>query len=125
MKINLEPIFNYDSLLIFVLIITTLIVLIMFHRSPRLVFTINILLIALYFLISRIDNKLKLLLTMIHFSIWGVFIESFIIKKTSLLKYKNISYSLNFPLWLFPAYSIFLLGGLYTYKIIDKIIVFS
>ena len=124
MKINLEPIFSYDSLHMFVLIITTVIVLIMFHRTPRIVFIINILTIAIYFLISKIDNKLKLLITMIHFSLWGVFIESFIIKKTSLLKYKNVSYSLNFPLWLFPAYSIFLLGALYTYKIIDKVLVF-
>lgn len=125
MQINFKPLFSYESLLMLLVIILTIIVLVLFHKHPMLVFLINLVLILGYFVISKRDDKKILLVTLIHFSLWGVLIESLIIRKTNLLEYKNKINNLNFPIWLFPAYGIFLLGGLYTYNLCKEVIKFE
>ena len=125
MRINLVPLFSYESLLMISLIFISIMVLVIFHRDPIIIFLINLFLIICYFVLSKRNDKGVLLITIIHFSLWGVFIESLIIKQTSILEYRNKSWLFNFPLWLFPAYGIFLLGGIYSYNLCKEIIKFN
>ena len=63
------------------------------------------------------NDKIQLAFTIFHFSLWGILIESFLIKQTNTLGYRNPTKNLNVPLWLLPVYSIFVLGALHTYHI--------
>ena len=88
----------------------------LFSRNDLIILVNSILILAIYFYISKRKDKKLLFITLIHFSIYGVLFESLIIKKTNLLKYNNNATSLNVPIWLLPIYCSFALGAIQTYN---------
>tara|TARA_Y100000022_G_C13072005_1_gene293816 strand:+ start:321 stop:665 length:345 start_codon:yes stop_codon:yes gene_type:complete len=109
-----------EVLLFFILIILCLLNIYYNYNKELLVLVVNLLLIAIYFIFSKRNKKIKkiLFVAMIIFSVCGFFNENLIIKNTNLLKYKNN----NTPIWLFSAYCIFFLGSIITYDYVSILI---
>ena len=114
-------IFSKESFLVLALIIFNTLNLLLFSDNTVILFN-SILILSLYFYISDRKDKKILLLTLLHFSFYGVIFESLIIRHTNVLKYKNPNKYINIPLWLFPVYCSFALGAIETYKIFNLII---
>ena len=111
---------SYESILVILLIFLTIGNIILLSKTPSYLLLVNLLLLLGYFLLSKRNDKMIILISIIHFSIWGILIESFIIKKTNFaLKYKTISNNNNMyvPLWLFTIYCVFMISAIYTYNI--------
>ena len=120
---NIDKFTNYfcslESIYILGLIVVSIINLILLSDYPVYLLIVNIIAIITYFVISQRKDKKILLIAVIHFAIWGVIIESFIIKQTNFtLKYKTkTKYDfLYVPSWLFTIYIIFMISGLYTFN---------
>ena len=112
-------IYTQESSYVLGLIVGITLNLLLFSNQPRLLLILNFLLIFLYFVVSERKDKKVLLFTTIHFAIWGVILESFIIKNTNFtLKYKTKSELkfLNVPSWLFTIYILFVIASIYTYE---------
>ena len=114
---TLDFLISKESLLIYFVVLANIVNILMFHNSPNLVLINGLFIIAIYFIVSDRNDKIQVAFTLFHFSLWGIFIESFLIHKTKTLGYKNPNKHLNVPLWLLPVYSIFVLGALHTYHI--------
>ena len=108
-----------ESLYILVLIVIIIFNLIFLSDKPTILLVSNILIIVLYFIITKRSDKKILAITALNFAFWGVIIESFIIKKSNFaLNYKKHT-QLNFlyvPSWLFTVYIMFVISSLYTYE---------
>jgi len=125
--LSIVRLFNFlssrESILVLLLLILSIITLIIFSYKPQYLLVINLLLILAYFLSSKRSDKLIVLLAAINFAIWGVILESFIIKKTNFaLKYKLDMGYLYVPTWLFTIYMIFLISAIFTYDSIKVLI---
>ena len=118
-KIN--KIFSKESFLVLALIILNTLNLLLFTDNTT-ILTNSIFILGIYFYLSDRKDKKVLLLTLLHFSFYGVIFESLIIRHTNVLKYKNPNKYINIPLWLFPIYCSFALGAIETYKIFNLII---
>jgi len=106
-----------ESLLIYFAVIANIVNILMFHQSPTLVLLNGLFIIGIYLVVSDRNDKKELAFTLFHFSLWGILIESFLIKQTNTLGYRNPTKNMNVPLWLLPVYAIFVLGALHTYHI--------
>lgn len=118
-KVN--KIFSKESFLVLALIILNTLNLLLFTDNTT-ILTNSIFILGIYFYLSDRKDKKVLLLTLLHFSFYGVIFESLIIRHTNVLKYKNPNKYINIPLWLFPIYCSFALGAIETYKIFNLII---
>ena len=121
----IKYILDYESVLILSIILLSILNLFINYNYQYRVLSINFILICIYFILSKKTNKNKLIIfvTMINFSLWGTLIEYLIIRNTNLLKYNNITKNIiQIPYWLFTVYCIFLLGALYTFDLITKIL---
>ena len=121
-NLNLQSSIDYllsiESVYILLLVILNIVNLCMFYNNKNLILFNGIILFVIYFLVSKRDDKKVLLLAVIHFAIWGVIIESFIINKSkNTLYYKDPTPPFNVPLWLIPIYALFCITALYTYNI--------
>ena len=121
-NLNLQSSIDYllsiESVYILLLVILNIVNLCMFYNNKNLILFNGIILFIIYFLVSKRDDKKVLLLAVIHFAIWGVIIESFIINKSkNTLYYKDPTPPFNVPLWLIPIYALFCITALYTYNI--------
>ena len=121
LKGNYKETFNFlvskESLLVYFAVLANIVNILMFHESPNLVLLNGLFIIGIYMILSDRKDKIELSMTLFHFSLWGIVIESFLISKTKTLGYANPNKNLNVPLWLLPVYSIFVLGALHTYHI--------
>ena len=111
----LEKALDKESFYVLGVILLNIGNLLLFSRNDLMILVNSILILAIYFYISKRKDKKLLFVTLIHFSIYGVLFESLIIKKTNLLKYNNTT-SLNVPIWLLPIYCSFALGAIQTYN---------
>lgn len=118
-KVN--KIFSKESFLVLALIILNTLNLLLFTDNTT-ILTNSIFILGIYFYLSDRKDKKVLLLSLLHFSFYGVIFESLIIRHTNVLKYKNPNKYINIPLWLFPIYCSFALGAIETYKIFNLII---
>ncbi len=118
-KVN--KIFSKESFLVLALIILNTLNLLFFTDNTT-ILTNSVFILGIYFYLSDRKDKKVLLLTLLHFSFYGVIFESLIIRHTNVLKYKNPNKYINIPLWLFPIYCSFALGAIETYKIFNLII---
>ena len=121
----IKYILDYESVLILSIILLSILNLFINYNYQYRALSINFILICIYFILSKKTNKNKLIIfvTMINFSLWGTLIEYLIIRNTNLLKYNNINKNIiQIPYWLFTVYCIFLLGALYTFDLITKIL---
>tara|TARA_A100001035_G_C27500520_1_gene371759 strand:- start:52 stop:423 length:372 start_codon:yes stop_codon:yes gene_type:complete len=118
-KVN--KIFSKESFLVLSLIILNTLNLLFFTDNTT-ILTNSVFILGIYFYLSDRKDKKVLLLTLLHFSFYGVIFESLIIRHTNVLKYKNPNKYINIPLWLFPIYCSFALGAIETYKIFNLII---
>jgi hypothetical protein len=121
-NLNLQSSIDYllsiESVYILLLVILNIVNLCMFYNNKNLILFNGIILFIVYFLVSKREDKKILLLAVIHFAIWGVIIESFIINKSkNTLYYKDPTPPFNVPLWLIPIYALFCITALYTYNI--------
>ena len=121
-NLNLQSSIDYllsiESVYILLLVILNIVNLCIFYNNKNLILFNGIILFIIYFLVSKRDDKKVLLLAVIHFAIWGVIIESFIINKSkNTLYYKDPTPPFNVPLWLIPIYALFCITALYTYNI--------
>ena len=114
---TLKFLVSKESLLIYFAVIANIVNILLFHESPNLVLLNGLFIIGIYLVVSDRNDKIQLAFTIFHFSLWGILIESFLIKQTNTLGYRNPTKNLNVPLWLLPVYSIFVLGALHTYHI--------
>lgn len=114
-------IFSKESFLVLALIILNTLNLLLFIDNTIILLN-SIIILCVYFYLSGRNDKKVLLLTLLHFSFYGVIFESLIIRHTNVLKYKNPNKYVNIPLWLFPVYCSFALGAIETYKIFNLII---
>lgn len=120
---NLKNFINYfyscESLYILALIVIIILNLVCLSEKPNILLISNILVIVLYFIITKRTDKQILAITALNFAFWGIIIESFIIKKSNFaLSYKlqsQLKY-LYVPSWLFTVYIIFVIASLYTYE---------
>lgn len=119
---TIQFLISYESILILSVIIGSIFNLIMNKDNPNIILIGNLVMITCYFILTKKKDKMVILLALLHYSIWGFIIESFIINKTNVLSYRQPEKSLNVPLWLLTSYSVFILGGLYTYDLV-KILV--
>ena len=125
MNNTIKYILDYESVLILSIILLSILNLFINYNYQYRVLSINVILICIYFILSKKTNRNKLIIfvTMINFSLCGTLIEYLIIKNTNLLKYNNITKNIiQIPYWLFTVYCIFLLGALYTFDLITKIL---
>ena len=114
----MEYILGSESIYILLLVILNIINLCLFYKNKNLLLVNSLILLVLYFIISKRKDKKILIISMTHFTLWGVIAESFIIRNTNyLLYYKNPSKPFNIPLWLIPIYCLFYISAIYTYKI--------
>ena len=105
-----------ESILVLFLIIATILSLIIFNNNPLYLFLVNVLLLVGYFVLSKREDKKVIALGAINFAIWGIILESFIIKKTNFaLKYRQDMGFLYVPAWLFTIYMIFMISAIFTY----------
>ena len=105
-----------ESILVLTLVLVTILSLIVFNNNPLYLFLVNALLLVGYFVLSERDDKKVIALGAINFALWGVLLESFIIKKTNFaLKYKQDMGFLYVPAWLFTIYMIFMISAIFTY----------
>ena len=93
-NLNLQSSIDYllsiESVYILLLVILNIVNLCIFYNNKNLILFNGIILFIIYFLVSKRDDKKVLLLAVIHFAIWGVIIESFIINKSkNTLYYKD------------------------------------
>ena len=114
---TLKFLVSKESLLIYFAVLANIVNILMFHERPNLVLLNGLFIIGIYLVVSDRKDKKELAFTLFHFSLWGILIESFLIKQTNTLGYRNPTKNLNVPLWLLPVYSIFVLGALHTYHI--------
>ena len=114
---TLKFLVSKESLLIYFAVLANIVNILMFHERPTLVLLNGLFIIGIYLVVSDRNDKIQLAFTLFHFSLWGILIESFLIKQTNTLGYRNPTKNLNVPLWLLPVYSIFVLGALHTYHI--------
>ena len=111
----LEKALDKESFYVLGVILLNIANLLLFNKNDLMILINSILVLGIYFYISKRKDKKLLFVTLIHFSIYGVLFESLIIKKTNLLKYNNTT-SLNIPIWLLPIYCSFALGAIQTYN---------
>jgi hypothetical protein len=111
----LEKALDKESFYVLGVILLNIANLLIFSKNDLMILINSILILGIYFYISKRKDKKLLFVTLIHFSIYGVLFESLIIKKTNLLKYNNPT-SLNIPIWLLPIYCSFALGAIQTYN---------
>ena len=111
----LEKALDKESFYVLGVILLNIANLLLFNKNDLLILLNSIIILAIYFYISKRKDKKLLFITLIHFSIYGVLLESLIIKKTQILKYNNTK-SLNVPIWLLPIYCSFALGAIQTYN---------
>ena len=105
-----------ESILVLTLVVVTIVSLIVFNSNPLYLFLVNALLLIGYFILSKREDKRVIALGAINFALWGVLLESFIIKKTNFtLKYKQDMGFLYVPAWLFTIYMIFMISAIFTY----------
>ena len=87
--LNFEKFLNFlrkrESLLVFGLIIINILNLVFLSTKPHLLLISNVVLLCVYFIISKRPDKKILLIAAINFAIWGIILESFIIQKQILL----------------------------------------
>lgn len=108
-----------ESIYILALILIIILNLILLSATPYVLLVTNILVIMVYFIITKRSDKKILAITALTFAFWGVIIESFIIKKSNFaLNYKKDTqlYFLYVPSWLLTVYIIFVIASLYTYE---------
>ena len=125
MNNTIKYILDYESVLILSIILLSILNLFINYNYQFRILCINLILLGIYFILSKKTNKNKLIVfvTMINFCLWGTLIEYLIIRNTNLLKYNNINKNIiQIPYWLFTVYCIFLLGALYTFDLITKIL---
>ena len=114
----LDYLLSIESVYVLCLIILNILNLCVFYGNKNMLFINGIALIIAYLIISKREDKKELLLSIVHFAIWGVLIESFIIDKTEKsLFYKDPNSPLNVPLWLLPVYMLFCISAIYTYNL--------
>ena len=113
----LKRLISRESILIFGLIIFNVINLIFFQNNDTLILINSLILLILYFNLSKRDynDKKIILFSIIHFSFYGVLLESLILRYNNNIFYRNPSKPLNSPLWLIPTYATFCLGSIFTY----------
>jgi hypothetical protein len=114
----LDYLLSLESVYVLCLIILNILNLCVFYGNKNMLFINGIALIIAYLIISKREDKKELLLSIVHFAIWGVLIESFIIDRTEQsLFYKDPNSPLNVPLWLVPIYMLFCISAIYTYNL--------
>lgn len=111
-------ILSNESIYILILVILNIINICVFYKSKNLLLLNGLVLLFLYFLVSKRQDKKLLVIAMTNFTFWGVIAESFIIKNSNnSLYYRDPNKPLNVPLWLIPIYCLFCITALYTYNI--------
>lgn len=111
-------ILSNESIYILILVILNIINICVFYKNKNLLLFNGLVLLFLYFLISKRQDKKLLVVAMTNFTFWGVIAESFIIKNSNnSLYYRDPNKPLNVPLWLIPIYCLFCITALYTYNI--------
>jgi hypothetical protein len=112
----LEFLKEEESIFVLTLILVSILSLIILSSNPMYLFVVNILLLSGYFFISKRSDKNIIALAAINFAVWGVILESFVIKKTNFaLRYKQNMGFLYVPAWLFTIYMIFMISAIFTY----------
>lgn len=111
-------ILSNESIYILILVILNIINICVFYKNKNLLLLNGLLLLCVYFFISKRQDKKILIIAMTNFTFWGVLAESFIIKNSNnSLYYRDPHKPLNVPLWLIPIYCLFCITALYTYNI--------
>ena len=109
MDLNFDALFTKNSLIVYTLLILLGIMIQYLKRFPNIILLLASLLTAITIVLRDDDRKykLKLLIVMFCFGLYGIISESLIIQNTGILTYSypNSSLNLNFPLWLFFIYT--------------------
>ena len=114
----LDYLISIESIYILCLIILNIINICVFHNYKNIIFINSLILIIVYFILSRREDKKILIFSMLHFAFWGVLIESFIIDRSNkTLFYKEPNLPHNVPLSLIPMYMLFCVSAIYTYNL--------
>lgn len=123
--IDLKILFHFNTILTALLVLTLAILILLFKKNGLLVSLISSFLFCIYILVYKGDNteKIKLILAMILFGLYGIITESLIISKTSVLEYKFPDYKLgiNFPSYLFFIYASWVLIINLIFKLVKYI----
>ena len=123
--IDLKILFHFNTILTAFLVLTLAILILLFKKNGLLVSLISSFLFCIYILVYKGDNteKIKLILAMILFGLYGIITESLIISKTSVLEYKFPDYKLgiNFPSYLFFIYASWVLIINLIFKLVKYI----
>ena len=111
-------ILSNESIYILILVILNIINIFILYKNKNLLLLNGLVLLCVYFFISKRQDKKILIIAMTNFTFWGVLAESFIIKNSNnSLYYRDPHKPLNVPLWLIPIYCLFCITALYTYNI--------
>lgn len=123
--IDLKILFHFNTILTAFLVLTLAIMILLFKKNGYLISLISSFLFSFYILVYKGDNteKIKLILAMILFGLYGIITESLIISKTSVLEYKFPDYKLgiNFPSYLFFIYASWVLIINLIFKLVKYI----
>ena len=113
-----------ESILVFSLIILNVINLIIFQNNDTIILINSLIFLILYFNLSDRDynDKKIVLFTILHFSFYGLLLESLLIRYNNNIIYKNPSKPLNLPLWLIPTYATFCIGSIFTYDFFKMVL---
>ena len=117
----LNFILSLENIYILFLIILNILNLCIFYKNKHIILINGLILLGVYFYISERKDKKVLILSILHFSLYGVLTESFIIYKSGLLKYKD-PLLFNVPLWLIPIYCLFTITAIHTYEFFKLLI---
>ena len=120
----LKRLISRESILVFSLIILNVINLIIFQNNDTIILINSLLFLILYFYLSDRDynHKKIILFSILHFTFYGVLLESLILRYNNNILYKNPSKPLNLPLWLIPTYATFSLGSIFTYDFFKMVL---
>ena len=122
---NFGVLFDFNTLLTIILLITMSIVIHLFKTNPIVVSLIYLLLFGLILFLWESDcyTKTKLIISMIIFGLYGILTESLVISQTGVLKYNypDNTLGLNFPLYLFFIYASWVLVISLIFKLVKQI----
>ena len=120
----LKRLISRESILVFSLIILNVINLIIFQNNDTIILINSLLFLILYFYLSDRDynHKKIILFSILHFTFYGILLESLILRYNNNILYKNPSKPLNLPLWLIPTYATFSLGSIFTYDFFKMVL---
>lgn len=119
---NFGVLFDFNTLLTIILLITMSIVIHLFKTTPIVVTLIYLLLFGIILFLWESDcyTKNKLIISMIIFGLYGILTESLVISQTGVLKYNypDNTLGLNFPLYLFFIYASWVLVISLIFKLV-------